>query len=238
MTYFSSVLAARLRIVDQEQRGVAQFGRVVRRDRGRHADRDALRAVGQQIGERRRQHHRLLAGAVIGRAEIDRVLVDAVEQQPRDFGQPRLGVAHGGGVIAVDIAEIALPVDQRIALGEILRQPHQRVVDRLVAVRMEIAHHVADHLGRLLERRSGIEPQQPHAVEDAAVHRLEPVARVRQRAVHDGGQRIGEIALLQRLAQRDLFDLALFGGNQSSCPWLIATASFGHEQAMNIAFQV
>ena len=151
-------------------------------------------------------------GAVIGRAEIDRVLVDAVEQQPRDLGQPRFGVAHGGGVIAVDIAEIALPVDQRIALGEILREPHQRVVDRLVAVRMEIAHHVADDLGRFLERRAGIEPQQPHAVEDAAVHRLEPVARIRQRAVHDGGERVGEIALLQRLAQRDLLDLALSGG--------------------------
>ena len=50
---------------------------------------------------------------------------------------PRFGVAHGGGIIAVDIAEIALPVDQRIALGEILREPHQRVIDRLIAVRMD-----------------------------------------------------------------------------------------------------
>ena len=62
----------------------------------------------------------------------------------RDFG-----VAHRGRVIAVDIAEIALPVDQRIALGEILREPHQRVVDRLVAVRMEIADHVADDAWRI-----------------------------------------------------------------------------------------
>ena len=187
----------------------------MRRDRGGHADRDALRAVGQQIGERRRQHHRLFAGAVVTGTEIDRILVDAVDQQTRDFGEPCLGVAHGGGVIAVDIAEIALPVDQRIALGEILRQPHQRVVDRLVAVRMEIAHHVADHLGRFLERRFGVQPQNLHAVEDAAVHRLEPIARVGQRAIHDGGERIGEIALFQRPAQRDLFDLALVGGNQS-----------------------
>ena len=157
---------------------------------GRHADGDALRAVGQQIGKRRRQHDRLLPGAVVARAEIDGVLVDAVEQEPRDFGQPRFGVAHGGGVIAVDVAEIALPVDQRIALGEILREAHQRVVDRLVAVRMEIAHHVADDLGGFLEGGAGIEPQHPHAVEDAAVHGLEPVARVRQRAVHDGRERV------------------------------------------------
>ena len=207
--------AARLRIVDQEQRGVAQFGRVVRRDRGRHADGDALRTVRQQIGERRRQYHRLLSGAVIARAEIDRVLVDTVEQKSRDFGQPRFRVAHGGGVIAVDVAKIALPVDQRIALGEVLRQPHHGVVDRLVAVRMEIAHHVAYHLGRFLEGGAGVEPQRPHHVQDAPVHRFKPVARVGQRAVHDGGERVGEIALFQRPAQRDLFDVALLRGNQS-----------------------
>src|SRR5664280_2057720 len=151
----------------------------------------------------------------VARLLIDGIDEDAVDQQTRDFGEPCLGVAHGGGVIAVDIAEIALPVDLRIALGEILRQPIQRVVDRLVAVRMEIAHHVADYLGRFLDRRFGVQPQNLHAVEDAAVHRLEPVARVGQRAIHDGGERIGEIALFQRPAQRDLFDLALLGGNQS-----------------------
>ena len=212
---FEQRAAARLRVVDQEQRGVAQLGRVVRRDRGRHADGDALRAVRQQIGERRRQHHRLLPGAVVTRAKIDGVLVDAVEQEPRHFGQPRFGVAHGSGVIAVDVAEIALAVDQRVALCEILREAHHGVVDRLVAVRMKIAHHVADHLGGFLEGGAGIEPQRPHHVQDAAVYGLEPVARVGQRAIRDGRERVEEIALFQRPAQRDLLDVALLRGNQS-----------------------
>ena len=134
-TNLHEVAALRIGMVDQMERGVAQLGRIVRRDRGRHADRDALRAVGEQIGKRARQHHRLFLGAVIGRPEIDRVLVDAVEQEARDLGEARLGVAHRRRVIAVDIAEIALAVDQRIALGEILGEPHQRVVDRLVAMR-------------------------------------------------------------------------------------------------------
>ena len=215
---FQQRAAARIRVVDQMQRGVAQLGRIVRRDRRRHADRDALRAVGEQIGKGRRQHHRLFAGAVVGRAEIDRVLVDAVDQEARDFGQARFGVAHGGRVIAVDVAEIALPVDQRIALGEILREPHQRVVDRLVAVRMEFADDVADHPGRFLEGGAGIEPQLPHGIEQPPMHGLEAVARIRQRAVHDRGQRIGEIALFERVAQRDLFNLALVRGKSVSCP--------------------
>ena len=130
----------------------------------------------------------------------------------RDLGQPRFGVAHGGGVIAVDIAEIALPVDQRIALGEILREAHQRVVDRLVAVRMELADDVADHARAFLERRAGVEAQLLHGVEQPPVHRLEPVARIRQRAAGDGGERVLQIALFQRVAQRNLFDVAVGGG--------------------------
>ena len=192
------------------QRGVAELGGIVRRDRGRHADRDALRAVGEQVRKAAGQHHRLFRLAVVVGAKLDAVLVDAVEQKPRDFGHARFGVAIGGGIIAVDIAEIALAVDQRIARGEILREAHHGVVDRLVAMRMERAHHVADDLGRFLERRAGIEPQQPHAVEDAPMHRLQPVAGVRQRAVHDGRQRVSEIALFQRIAQHDLVNFGRF----------------------------
>ena len=79
-------------------------------------------------------------------------------------------------------------------------------------MRMERAHHVADDLGGFLERRAGIEPQQPHAVEDAPMHRLQAVAGIRQRAVHDGRERIGEIALLERVAQRDLVDFRRLSG--------------------------
>src|SRR3546814_20036480 len=67
------------------------------------------------------------------------------------LGQARLGVAHRGSVIAVDVAEIALAVDQREAQREILRQAHQGVIDGLVAVRVELADHVADQPGGLLE---------------------------------------------------------------------------------------
>ena len=186
---------------------------------GRHAHRDARRAVGEQVGEAGRQHHRLGAGAVVGRAEVDRLLVDAFEQRLRHLGQPALGVAHGGGVIAVDVAEVALAVDQRIAHGEVLGQPHQRVVDRLVAVRVVVAHHLADDLGALLVAAGGVELQLAHGVEDAPVHGLQAVAHVGQRAVHDGRQRVGEVALLQRILQQDRLDAVGTGQN-----WFVAHA--------------
>jgi hypothetical protein len=147
-----------LGIPDQVDRRGTHLAGIVRRYRRRHADGNARRAIGEQIGKRAGQHDRLALLAVIGRTEIDRVLVDAGEQRARNLGQPRLGVAHRRGVIAVDVAEIALALDQRIARREILREPHQRIVHRDIAVRMELADHVTDDAGAFLEPRGGIKP--------------------------------------------------------------------------------
>ncbi len=91
--------------------------------------------LASRFGKGRRHHHRLFLAAVIGGAEIDGVLVKAVHQGGGNGRQAGLGVPHGRRVVAVDIAEIALPFDQRIAHGEILGQAHQRVIDRDVAMR-------------------------------------------------------------------------------------------------------
>ena len=125
----------------------------MRRDRGRHADRDAARAVGEQVGEQAGEDLGLFLLAIVGRAEVDRAFVEPGHQLHGGRGQPRLGVALGRGVIAVDVAEIALPVDQRVAQREILREPDHRVIDRLVAVRMIFADHVADDARAFLVAR-------------------------------------------------------------------------------------
>ena len=92
-------------------------------------------------------------------------------------------------------AEVALPVDQRVAQREVLRHAHQRVVDRRVAVRVVLAEHVADDGRALLVRAAGHEARLVHRVEDAAVHRLQPVAHVGERALHDDAHRVVEEGL-------------------------------------------
>ena len=52
---------------------------------------------------------------------------------------PALGVPVGGRRIAVDGAEVPLPVDERVAHREVLGQAHQGVVGGRVAVRVELA---------------------------------------------------------------------------------------------------
>ena len=193
-------------IVEQKQTGVDQFGGIVRRDGGRHPHGDAARAVGQKIGKAGGQDHRLLVFAVIGRAKVDGVLVDAVQQKLGGLGQAALGVAHGRGVIAVDIAEIPLAIDQLVALGEVLGEAHQSLVDSGVAVRVILADDIAHNAGRLLGRGVRIQPELTHGVKQPAVHRLQPVAHVGQGATGDGRERIGQVAPRQRLGQRFVDD--------------------------------
>ena len=200
-------------IFDQRHQRAAKLAQIVRRDAGRHADGDAGGAIGQKIGKGGGQHHRLFVLAVIGGAEIHRIFVQAVEQRLRRFRQTAFGVAHGGGVIAIDIAEIALALDQGITQGEILGQAHQRLVNREVAMGMIFADDVAHDAGAFLETGSGIEAQQPHGMHQPAMHRLEPVAHIRQGALGDGGKGIGEIALGQRLGQRLGTDVVGFDGS-------------------------
>ena len=197
-----------VRALQEIEARVDQLARIVRRDRAGHADRDAAGAVRQEVREGRRHDHRLGFLAVVGGPEVDRVLVQAHHQELGGGGQPTLRVAHGRGVIAVDVAEVALAIHERRTLGEVLRQAHQGVVDRLVAVRMVGAHHVADHLGAFARCARWAQPQLAHGVEYAALHRLQPVANVRQRPVDDGRQSVGEIAAAERLGQGLLDDAA------------------------------
>jgi len=107
--------------------------------------------IGQEIGKGAGKDNRLTVFAVIGGAEIDGVFSDALKQGVGDRGQPAFGVAHRRRVIAVDIAEISLAFDQRIADREILCQAHQRVIDRLIAMGMELANDIADQRAHFLK---------------------------------------------------------------------------------------
>ncbi len=182
-----------LGVVEVRQARVDHLAEVVGRDIGCHADRDAAGAVDEEVGELRRQHRRLEQAVVVVGLEVDRILVEVVEQVLRHFGEAAFGVARGRRRVAVDGAEVTLPVDQRQAHGEVLRQAHERVVDRHVAVRVEVAHGVADDLRRLHVLLVPVYAEPLHGVEDAPVHWLQAVAHVGQRARDDDAHRVLEV---------------------------------------------
>jgi hypothetical protein len=115
-------------------------------------------------------------------------------------------IAHRRRRIVVQVPEVALAVDERVAQRERLRHADERVVDRRVAVRVVRAHHVADDARALLVRPVGLHPRLVHAEEDAPVDGLEAVAHVGERARDDHAHRVVEEArahLLLELAGLD-----------------------------------
>ena len=63
-------------------------------------------------------------------------------------------------------------------------------------MRVVLAEHVADHRRRLLVGAVGEEAELVHRVQDAAVHGLEPVAHIGERARHDHAHRVVDERLL------------------------------------------
>ena len=196
------------RVVHIGKAGIDHFAEVMRRHIGRHADRDPARAVDQQVGEARRQHRRLLPAAVVVVGEIDRILVEIVQQAVRHPRQPRFGVAHRGRRIGVHRAEIALAIDQRHPHRPRLRHACERVVNRAVAVRVVVTHHVADDLGALAIGSPGDKAAFLAGEQDSAVDRLQAVAHIGQRAADDHAHGIVEIARLHLVDDVDAFKSA------------------------------
>ena len=71
------------RIIQQRQARVNDLGEVVRRDVGRHADRDTRLPIDEQIRDTRGQHRGLVLRLVVVRNEIDGFFVDVREQLVR-----------------------------------------------------------------------------------------------------------------------------------------------------------
>ena len=125
------VVGGRLGVVDHVHDGVDDLAEVVRRDVGRHADGDAGRAVDQEVGHAAGQHLGLAPRLVVVGHPVDGVGVDVAQHLHGDLAEARLGVTHGRRRVALDGAEVALAVDERVAHVEVLGHAHERRVDRL-----------------------------------------------------------------------------------------------------------
>ena len=228
----------RLRIIEQAHAGRRHLAQVVRRNVGRHADRDAGGPVQQHVRQSRRKQRRLLERTVEIRHPVGRSLAELREQHLGVAGQPRFRIAHRGERLRlVRRPEVALPVHDRVAIGERLRHQHQRLVAGRVAVRMELADHVADRARGLLVLGSRREAELAHRVDDAALHGLQAVADVRQRPVEDHVHRVFEVGLLGESLERQPLDALeiqfvlrshgiscpLRAARQPGCPWSRAT---------------
>jgi len=195
-----------MRAREHVQAGADHLGQVVRRDVGRHAHGDAGGAVHEQVRDTRGQHRRLELLAVVVRPEVDRLAFDVGEQLRGELLEAAFRIAVGRRRVAVDRAEVALPVDQRVAHGEVLRHAHQRLVGRRVAVRVVLAQHLPDDARALHVGAVPDVVRLVHRVQHPAVHRLQAVPDVRQRTPHDHAHRVIEVRAPHLLLEADRED--------------------------------
>ena len=192
-----------LRVLNQVQAGVHHLIEVVRRDVGRHAHGDAAGAVDEQVGQARGQHRGFQLFAVVVGHHVDGLLVNVGKDGGGDALESALGVAVGGGAVAINGAEVALSVNERVAHGELLRHAHQRLIGGGVAVRVEAPEHVAHHAGAL---HIGAVPDVVglvHGKQHAPMHRLETVTGVGQGAPDDDAHGVIQIAAPHLLFKAD-----------------------------------
>ena len=186
------LLRGHIRVVDHLNHAVDDLAEVMRRNIRRHADRNAGRAVDQQIREAAGQHVRLHQRFVEVRGEIDGLFIDVRQHLHVDFAHARFGITHGRRAVAVHRAKVALAVHQRIAGCKILTQAHQRAIHGGVAVRVIFTQNVANDTRALTIRLIRRDTEFVHRVQNAAMHRLEAVAHIRQRAGDDNRHCVGD----------------------------------------------
>ena len=191
-------------VVDERDQRLADLAEVVGGDARRHADGDAAGAIDEEVGEPPRQDDRLGVPLVVGGDVVDGVELEIGEHHRRDRRQPGLGVPHGGRGKAGDRAEIALLVDEHMPHVPFLGHAHEGGIDDALAVRVVVAAGVAGDLGALHPGSAGGEIEVVHRHEDAALRWLEAVTDIGQRPGHDDAHRVGQVAVLQLLLDRQL----------------------------------
>ena len=180
-------------IVHQRDGGVDDLGEVVRRNFCRHADGDAVRAIHQQVGNARGQHVGFDFAVVVVGTEIDGVFIEVFQQSRRHLRKLRFGITIGRWRIAIDRSEVSLAEYQRIAQaprsapGEPTRRTPRgcRADGTCPSPRRRSWRTYACSLGS--------EPHLLHGVENAAMHWLQSVTNIGQRAADDDRHRVVEI---------------------------------------------
>ena len=151
-----------IRIVEHHDQGIANLTQIVGRNRGRHADRDPVGTVNQQIGEAAGQDNWLGPPFIIRRHKIDRVQLQIVEHHRRKRAEPSLGVPHGGRRQTRDRAKVPLLVDQGVPHVPLLGHPDQGGINDTLAVGVVVTTGITGDLRTFDPRRTGAEVQIIH----------------------------------------------------------------------------
>ena len=178
-------LNVNLRIVDICHTTINHFAEVMRRHIRSHTYGNTTCTIHEQVGEAARQNGWFAKRVVEVQLHIHRILLDIAQHLFCKFGKTCFGITHSSCTIAVDWAEVTLPVNQRITHCPRLRQTHQRTINRTVAMRVILTHYLTYDTRRFLRRLIARITQLVHSEQHTAMHRLKTITHIRKRTRHN-----------------------------------------------------
>ena len=193
-------------IVDLGANGVDGLAEVMRRDIGRHADSDAGAAIDEKVRDRGWENGRLLAGVVVVRDEIDRIVIHVLHEDGAERTQACLGITHGGRRITLDGTEVALPFNEGFAHRPGLGHVNKSRIDSLVTMGVIVTHGLADDLGALEMLAGRHDPELAHGKQDAALGGLQTIASIGKRPGNDDRHGVVEEGSGDLFGDIDRFD--------------------------------
>ncbi len=193
-------------VINISNNPVDTFRQVVWSNIGCHSHGNPRRTVYKQVGNTGRKNRRFLQCIVEIQLKIHRFLVDIAEHFLGQPVQPRFGIPHGRGAVAIHAPHVSLSVHQRIAHTPVLCEPHHRVIYGRVAVGMVLTQYLTDNSGRFLMRLVGGITQFRHTKKNTAVHRLKAVTHVGQRPRNNNRHRVIDVRRLHFIFDINLDD--------------------------------
>ena len=189
--------------LDQRNAGVGNLAQVMTGDFSGQAHRNTAGTIEQRERQACGQLAWLFKRAVVVRHEVNRAVVQLIEQQRGNAGQARFGVTHRSCTITVAGTKITLAIDQRVPLAEVLRHADHGIVSGLVAVRVVLAENVP-HDTRTFNRLGAIvavgatkgQAHARHAVQNTPLHRFLAIAGIRQRSTLDHAEGVFKVGAL------------------------------------------
>ena len=200
------VNCAGIAVLDVVIDAVAKLAEVMRRNIRRHTDGNAGRAVEKKVGKAPGKNDRLFQSLVEVGHHIDRIFFKVAQKLLRNLLHAHFRVTHGGRRVAVNRAEVAVPVNKRVAQREILREADDGVVDGRIAVGVIFTDNFTDHTGGL--HMLGVErsPQLMHRKKAPAVNRLETVTDIGKRTPDDDAHGVVDIISRHLLFYFDIIE--------------------------------
>ena len=208
---FSQLRNLDLLVVNVCTASVANLTQVMGSHIGCHTYRNTARTIDQQQRNLGGQHRRFGSRIIEVERKVDRILLDVGHNLISDLAHTSLSITHRSCRVAIHRAKVTLTVNQRVTHRPLLRHTYHCVVNRRVAVRVELTEHITHDTSRLTVRLIRVEVQfVAHIVKNTTMNGFEAVAYIGQGTRNDYRHRIVDVGRFHFLLDVDRNDLTTF----------------------------